>query len=53
MPLSSELLTLGQYLAGEFTNQKQAIADPAWYVNLCLWHRPVPLFTEDSLTFYA
>ncbi|MDB9314914.1 chromophore lyase CpcT/CpeT [Spirulina sp. CS-785/01] len=53
MSLSPELLTLGQYFAGEFTNQQQALADPAWYVNLCLWHRPVPLFTHDSLTFYA
>ena len=53
MPLSRELITLGQYLAGEFENQQQAIASPIWYVHLRLWLRPVPLFREDSLTLYA
>ncbi|HEY9744112.1 MAG TPA: chromophore lyase CpcT/CpeT [Coleofasciculaceae cyanobacterium] len=53
MTLSSELITLAHYMAGEFDNQKQAIAEPAWYVHLRLWQRPVPLFTEDSLTLFA
>lgn len=47
------LLTLAHYLAGEFDNREQAIADPVWYVHLRLWQRPVPLFTEDSLTLFA
>lgn len=51
--LSPELITLGQYLAGEFENQKQALAEPIWYVHLHLWLRPVPLFSEDSLTLFA
>ncbi|PSF34490.1 chorismate mutase [Aphanothece hegewaldii CCALA 016] len=51
--LTPELITLGRYLAGEFENQKQAIAEPIWYVHLILWLRPVPLFTEDSLTLFA
>lgn len=53
MSLSLELVTLAQYIAGEFDNQQQAIAEPAWYVHLHLWQRPVPLFTEDSLTFFV
>lgn len=53
MTLPFELITLGRYMAGEFDNQQQAIADPTWYVHLRLWQRPVPLFTEDSLTFFA
>lgn len=53
MNVSPELITLASYLAGEFDNQQQAIAEPAWYVHLRLWLRPVPLFTEDSLTLYA
>ncbi|HEY9903471.1 MAG TPA: chromophore lyase CpcT/CpeT [Candidatus Sericytochromatia bacterium] len=53
MTLSPELITLARYMAGEFDNQKQAIAEPAWYVHLRLWQRPVPLFTEDSLTLFA
>jgi hypothetical protein len=51
--ISPTLTTLGKYLAGEFENSQQAIADPAWYVNLRLWQRPVPLFREDSITLYA
>lgn len=53
MTFSPELITLAKYMAGEFDNQKQAIADPVWYVHLRLWQRPVPLFTEDSLTLFA
>lgn len=52
-PLSTELVTLGQYLAGEFENRAQSLAEPTWYVHLKLWHRPVPLFREDSLTFFV
>lgn len=53
MNLSSELTAIAQYLTGEFTNQEQAIAEPAWYVHLRLWHQPVSLFTEDSFTLFA
>lgn len=55
MILSTELTTLGHYLAGVFDNGTQAIADPIWYVHLRLWHRPVPvsLFPEPSITLYA
>ncbi|MEC4985966.1 MAG: chromophore lyase CpcT/CpeT [Oscillatoria sp. PMC 1068.18] len=53
MNLSPELITLGKYLAGKFDNQEQALAAPAWFVHLHLWNRPVPLFTEDSITLYA
>lgn len=51
--LAQELITLGQYLAGEFENQQQAIASPVWFVHLRLWLRPVPLFTDDSITLFA
>ena len=53
MTHSAELITLARYMAGEFDNRQQAIADPVWYVHLRLWLRPVPLFTEDSLTLFA
>ncbi len=45
--------TLAHYLGGEFDNREQAIADPAWFVQLRAWHRPVKLFTDDSLTVFA
>ncbi len=53
MSFSPQLLALANYLAGEFDNQQQALAEPAWYVHLRLWQRPVPLFSEDSLTLFA
>ena len=51
--LSSELLTLGRYLTGVFENAAQAMDEPIWYVRLRLWQRPVPLFSEDSVTLFA
>lgn len=53
MAVSTKLLTLARYLAGEFENREQAIAEPIWYVHLRLWQRPVPLFQEDSLVLFA
>ncbi|MEH2147112.1 chromophore lyase CpcT/CpeT [Nostoc sp.] len=53
MNFSPQLIALGEYLVGEFDNREQAIAEPVWYVHLCLWQRPVNLFTEDSITLFA
>ncbi|PSB09109.1 chorismate mutase [Pleurocapsa sp. CCALA 161] len=53
MNFSPQLTALAGYLAGEFSNQAQAIAQPAWFVNLRLWIRPVPIFTDDSITLFA
>ncbi|VXD14109.1 Phycocyanobilin lyase CpcT homolog (fragment) [Planktothrix serta PCC 8927] len=55
MILSPQLRALAEYMAGEFDNQAQALADPVWYVHLRLWQRPVPvfLFPEPSLVLFA
>ncbi|MEA5551810.1 chromophore lyase CpcT/CpeT [Anabaena cylindrica UHCC 0172] len=53
MSLSPPLIALGHYLAGEFNNQEQAMAESVWYVHLRLWQRPVNLFPEDSITLFA
>ncbi|MBE9047893.1 chromophore lyase CpcT/CpeT [Pleurocapsales cyanobacterium LEGE 10410] len=53
MNFSPPLTTLATYLAGEFDNRQQALEHPAWYVNLRLWIRPVPIFTDDSITLFA
>ncbi|MGL5078625.1 MAG: chromophore lyase CpcT/CpeT, partial [Waterburya sp.] len=53
MTFSPQLTTLATYLAGEFSNKQQALEQPAWYVNLRLWIRPVPIFTTDSITLFA
>lgn len=51
--ISPQLTALATYLAGEFSNQQQASEQPAWYVNLRLWIRPVPIFTDNSITLFA
>ncbi len=53
MNFSPQLVALANYMAGEFDNREQAIADPAWYVHLHLWQKPVPLFASDSITLFA
>jgi CpeT/CpcT family (DUF1001) len=53
MTQSQALATLAQWLAGEFDNQKQAIDQPAWFVHLRLWHRPVRLRIEGNLALFA
>jgi len=53
MPHTSELITLARCLTGEFNNQEQALAEPAWYVHLRLWHRPVVGLFSQGLTFFA
>lgn len=48
----SLLLSLARSLAGEFENQAQAKAEPAWYVHLRLWQRPIPsLSSAQTVTF--
>jgi hypothetical protein len=53
MPHAPELIALASYLAGEFTNQEQALAEPAWYVHLHLWHRPVKGLFPEGITLFA
>jgi hypothetical protein len=50
---SAELIALAQYLAGEFDNREQALADPAWYVHLRLWQIPIPNFFDEGITLFA
>ncbi|MGF1494048.1 MAG: chromophore lyase CpcT/CpeT [Microcoleaceae cyanobacterium] len=51
---SPELTALAQYMAGEFDNKEQAIGNPAWYVHLKLWQRPLPQeIFPNSITLFA
>ncbi|AFY74512.1 CpeT/CpcT family (DUF1001) [Synechococcus sp. PCC 7502] len=51
--MGNQLLTLAQYMAGEFSNREQAIAEPVWYVNLRLWQIPLPQSLLDGIAFFA
>ncbi len=51
-PPNDPLRTLASYLAGEFENKRQAMAEPAWYVHLRLWQRLIPsLSSAQKFTF--
>lgn len=52
-PCSSALTTLATWLAGEFDNQAQAREEPAWYVPVRLWHRPLDIWHDRGFAFYA
>ncbi|MFM7427556.1 MAG: chromophore lyase CpcT/CpeT [Elainella sp.] len=51
MPL--DLITLAQWLAGEFDNLPQAQDQPAWFVGLRLWHRPLPWRIDGNLALFC
>lgn len=44
---------LAQWLAGEFENETQALSQPAWFVNLKLWHRPLPFSISGNYALFA
>lgn len=53
MPISQSVQTLAQWLAGEFENRAQALDQPAWFVHLTLWHRPLPRLIQGHLALFA
>lgn len=50
---SQSLIALAQLMAGEFYNQPQAMEQPAWFVHLRLWYRPLPIRIEGNLALFA
>ena len=51
--IATPLETLATYLAGEFENNAQSAAEPAWFVHLRLWQRPIPtLSTADTFALF-
>ncbi len=51
--MASLVRQLAQWLAGEFSNQAQAIAEPAWYVHLRLWQVPIPYEVLGCYALFA
>ncbi|MEO0644988.1 MAG: chromophore lyase CpcT/CpeT, partial [Cyanobacteria bacterium J06650_10] len=50
---NTPLVAIANYMAGEFENRQQAAAEPAWYVHLRLWQRPVPSLCNEAVhTFF-
>lgn len=53
MPPVLDLPTLAQWLVGEFDNRAQSLDQPAWFVHLRLWHRPLPIRINGCLALFA
>ncbi len=47
------LVSLVGQLAGEFSNQTQALDQPVWFVNLRLWQRPLAQRPNGKLALFA
>jgi CpeT protein len=50
---SNLLLTLAQWMAGDFSNQKQAFADAQNYAHIRLFFRPLPWEFFSGIGFYS
>jgi hypothetical protein len=50
---SPSLRTVAQWLSGTFENKAQAMEQPAWFVHLQLWHRPLPFRVHGHLAIFA
>ena len=48
-----DLTLLAHWLAGEFDNYPQAYDQPAWFVSLRLWHRPLPIRIDGDLAIFC
>jgi CpeT/CpcT family (DUF1001) len=53
MAFSQSWMTLAQLMAGEFDNKAQSIDQPAWFVHLRLWYRPLPMRIEGNVALFA
>jgi CpeT protein len=47
------MLTLSRWIAGDFSNQKQAFSDPTNYAHIRLFFRPLPWEFFSGIGFYS
>ncbi|NEP55405.1 MAG: hypothetical protein F6K65_44160 [Moorea sp. SIO3C2] len=50
---TSNLLTLASWMAGDFSNQKQAIDNPQLYAHIHVFFRPLPFDFFSGIGFYS
>lgn len=53
MNFSNQLIQLLSWMTGEFSNREQSLAQPAWFVNLVWWQRPIPAHILGSMAIFA
>ena len=49
----SDSLLLAQWMAGDFSNHKQAAAEPQHYAHIRIFFRPLPFEFFDAIGFYS
>jgi CpeT protein len=49
----SDLIQLARWMAGEFSNQQQAAADPQYYAHIRIFFRPLPFAFFQAIGFYS
>jgi CpeT protein len=50
---ASDLITLAQWMAGDFSNAKQAAANPTQYAHIHVFFRPLPVDFFAGIGFYS
>jgi CpeT protein len=50
---TSDLITLAQWIAGEFSNYKQARDNPRYYAHIHIFFRPLPFEFFSEIGFYS
>jgi len=50
---ASDLVTLARWMAGDFSNVKQAIANPKNYAHIHVFFRPLPFEFFSAIGFYS
>lgn len=50
---TNNLLTLAQWMAGDFSNVKQATADPKSFAHIHVYFRPLPYSFFNAIGFYS
>jgi CpeT protein len=49
----SDLVKLAQWMAGDFSNHKQSIAEPQHYAHIRIFFRPLPFEFFNAIGFYS
>lgn len=50
---TSDLITLAQWMAGDFSNQQQALTHPTQYAHIHIFFRPLPFEFFSGIGFYS
>jgi CpeT protein len=50
---STDLITLAQWMAGDFSNEKQSFANPQQFAHIHIFFRPLPFEFFHAISFYS